>query len=96
MARILLLALMAAGVVAQSSTVDYSAMLAALFEQTDVDKDGALSFLEFTDAAAKLGVKPEVFTLHSQSYQTFFDAIDSDASGTVTQKELACVPHRHR
>ena len=89
-----MLAFMAAGVAAQS--VDYSTMLGALYQQTDVNKDGALSFLEFTDATGKLGVKPEVFTLHSKSFQVFFDAIDSDGSGTVTQTEFACVPRHHR
>lgn len=72
-----------------AQTVDYSTMLTALFKQTDVNKDDALSYLEFTDAAAKLGIKPEILTLHNTSYQVFFNAVDADGSGTLTKEEFA-------
>lgn len=64
-------------------------MLTALFQQTDVNKDGVLSYLEFTDAAGKLGIEPEILTLHGKSYRQFFDAVDADGSGTLTKEEFA-------
>ena len=95
--RTAILTFAVAAVAAQTSppppgpTIDYATMLTALFQQTDVNKDGALSFLEFTDAAGKLGVKPEILTLHGQSYQQFFNAVDADGSGTLTKEEFAYV-----
>ena len=95
--RTAILTFAVAAVAAQTSppppapTINYATMLTALFQQTDVTKDGALSFLEFTDAAGKLGIKPEILTLHGQSYQQFFTAVDADGSGTLTKEEFAYV-----
>lgn len=76
--------------------IDYESLLNDLWDQTDNDpQDGQLSFSEFEVAWNKLGIPTSILTSHSQDLQTFFDDLDSNDDGYLTQRELADAVNNH-
>ena len=83
------LALVLAATAVVEAQIDYSKMMTSIWTKTDADKNGELSFTEFTNAAAKMDMQASIFTLHNQNLQTFFNALDKDGTKGVTAAELA-------